>query len=158
MCLTDWCRRRMRMRVKGHYFQHLSYSLCFNWAPHHEGVLGSGGIAPRILDLGTKWRWLVSFTLRPLYPQGKSPWYPWDRRLGGLQSRSGRGGEKKIPLPHRDSNPIIQPVAHRCTTELSRLLTGSAAGGELLPAGSREVTQQRLTSWEDVLHLNFKLL
>jgi hypothetical protein len=26
-------------------------------------------------------------------PQGKSPWYPLDRRLGGPQSRSGRGGE-----------------------------------------------------------------
>jgi hypothetical protein len=25
--------------------------------------------------------------------QGKSPWYPFDRRLGGTQSRSGRGGE-----------------------------------------------------------------
>jgi hypothetical protein len=23
--------------------------------PRHEGVLGSGGIAPRILDLGTRW-------------------------------------------------------------------------------------------------------
>jgi hypothetical protein len=31
---------------------------------------------------------MVSFTPRPLYPQGKSPWYP----LGGPQSRSGRGG------------------------------------------------------------------
>jgi hypothetical protein len=27
-----------------------------NQAPRHEGVLGSGGIAPRILDLGTSWR------------------------------------------------------------------------------------------------------
>jgi hypothetical protein len=27
--------------------------------------------------------------------QGKSPWYPLDRRLGGPQSRSRRGGEKK---------------------------------------------------------------
>jgi hypothetical protein len=34
-------------------------------------------------DLGTRWRWVVSFTPRPLYPQGKSPWYPLDRRLGG---------------------------------------------------------------------------
>jgi hypothetical protein len=25
----------------------------------------------------------------PLYPRGKSPWYPLDRRLGGLQSQSG---------------------------------------------------------------------
>jgi hypothetical protein len=24
-------------------------------------------------------------------PHGKSPWYPLDRRLGGTQSRSGRG-------------------------------------------------------------------
>jgi hypothetical protein len=36
----------------------------------------SGGIAPRILDLGTRWRWVVSFTPRLLYPQGKSPWFP----------------------------------------------------------------------------------
>jgi hypothetical protein len=38
---------------------------------------------------------VVSFTPRSLYPQGKSPWYPLDRRLGGPQSRSGRGGEEK---------------------------------------------------------------
>jgi hypothetical protein len=60
-----------------------------NWAPRHEDVSGSGGIATRIPDLGTRWRWVVSFTLRPLYPQGKSPWYPLDRRLCGSQSRSG---------------------------------------------------------------------
>jgi len=31
-----------------------------------------------------------------LYPQGKSPWHPMDRRLGGgNQSRSGRGGKEK---------------------------------------------------------------
>jgi hypothetical protein len=80
-------------------------ALCFNWAPHHGGVLGVGGIAPRILDLGTRWRWVVSFTPRPLYPRGKSPWYPLDRRLGGPQSRYGRGGERKISSPSRDSKP-----------------------------------------------------
>jgi hypothetical protein len=35
------------------------------------------------------------FTPRPLYPQGKSPWYLLDRGLGELNSRSGRGGEEK---------------------------------------------------------------
>jgi hypothetical protein len=30
----------------------------------------------------------ISFTPRPLYPQGKSPWYPLDRRLGGPQSHN----------------------------------------------------------------------
>jgi hypothetical protein len=47
-------------------------------------------------DPGTRWRWVVSFTPRPLYPQGKTSWYPLDRRLGGPQSRSGRGGEESL--------------------------------------------------------------
>jgi hypothetical protein len=83
---------------------------------------GSGGIVQRILDLGTRWKWVVSFTPRPLYHQGESPWYPLDRKLGETQSRSGRGGEKKNSqsLPGLDP-PIIQPVAQRYTTELSRL-------------------------------------
>jgi hypothetical protein len=37
------------------------------------------GIAPRILDLGTRWKWVVSFTPRPLYSQRKRPWYPLHR-------------------------------------------------------------------------------
>jgi hypothetical protein len=64
-------------------------SLCLT--KHHamKACWGSGSVAPRILDLGTSRRWVVSFTPRPLYPQGKSPWYSLDRRLGGPQSRSG---------------------------------------------------------------------
>jgi len=44
---------------------------------------------------------VVSFTTWPLYPQGKSPWYPLDRRLGGPQNHSGHSGEEKNsqPLP-----------------------------------------------------------
>jgi hypothetical protein len=53
-------------------------------------VLGSGCIDPRILDLGTSWSWVVSFTPRPLYHQRKSPPYPLDKRLGGPQKRSGQ--------------------------------------------------------------------
>jgi hypothetical protein len=43
---------------------------------------------------------------------GKSPWYPMEKRQGGPQSRSGRGGEenKSQPLPGLEP-PIIQPVA-----------------------------------------------
>jgi hypothetical protein len=51
---------------------------------------------------------------RPLYRQGESPRYPFDRRLGVPQNRSGRGDEeKKIPSlpPAENRNPIIQPVA-----------------------------------------------
>jgi hypothetical protein len=79
------------------------------WTPL-KAYWGSGGIAPLILDLGTRWRWVVSFTTWPLYPQGKSPWYPLDRRLGGPRNRSGRGGKAKkhLLLPGmepRASNP-----------------------------------------------------
>jgi hypothetical protein len=60
----------------------------------------------------------VSFTSRPLYPEGKSSLYPLDRKLGGHQSRSGRSGEEKNSQPRRESNPktpIVQSVAQRYT-------------------------------------------
>jgi hypothetical protein len=55
-------------------------------------------------DLGTRWRWVVGFRLRPLYSQGKRPWYPFDRRLSGPQSRESN-----------PNTPIFQPVTQRYT-------------------------------------------
>jgi len=79
----------------------LNLSVCFfNWAPRHEGVLGSGGTAARIIDLGSRWRWPVGFTPRPLYHWGKSPRYPLDKKLIGPQSLSGRSGEVKKKSHH----------------------------------------------------------
>jgi hypothetical protein len=49
-----------------------------------------GSYSSIILDLGTRWRWVVSFTSLLLYPGGNSPLYPLCRRLGGPQSRSAR--------------------------------------------------------------------
>jgi hypothetical protein len=66
---------------------------------------------------------VVSFMPQPLYPQGKSPWYPMDRRLGGPHSWSGHSGEEKNSQPLLGHEPlIIQPIAKCCTTELSQLL------------------------------------
>jgi len=48
---------------------------------------GIGGITLPIIDLGTRWKWVVSFITQPLYTQGWSLSYPSDRRLGGPQSR-----------------------------------------------------------------------
>jgi hypothetical protein len=51
-------------------------------------------------------------------PPGKQPPLPLHRRLGGPQSRSGHGGEEKIPNPRRESEPrtpIVHPVASRYT-------------------------------------------
>jgi hypothetical protein len=54
-------------------YSKVKLSLCLT--KHHamKTYWGSGGIAPRILDFGTRWRWVVSFTPLPLYPQGKPP-------------------------------------------------------------------------------------
>jgi hypothetical protein len=50
----------------------VNLSLCLT--KHHamKTYWGSGGIASRILDLGTVRRRVVSFMPRPLYPQGRS--------------------------------------------------------------------------------------
>jgi hypothetical protein len=86
-------------------------SLCLtNQALRHESVRRSGCIDPRILDLGTSWRLVVSFAPRPLYPRGKSPQYPLNRSLGGPKKRSGLHGEEKILDP-----TVVQPVASRYT-------------------------------------------
>jgi hypothetical protein len=50
---------------------------------HHEDVIGNEGIVPPFLisalDGG---EWLASHSSH-LTPQGKNPWHPLDRRLGG---------------------------------------------------------------------------
>jgi hypothetical protein len=64
---------------------------------HHamKTYRGSGGIATRILNLGCRWRWVVSFTPWPLYLRGKSSSYPLDRRLGEPQSQSGAVAKRR---------------------------------------------------------------
>jgi hypothetical protein len=69
---------------------------------------------------------VVSFTIRPLYPQAKSPLYPLDRMLGWFQSRSGRGGEEKNSQPPPGIETLSPDYPSRSLvaipTELSRLL------------------------------------
>jgi hypothetical protein len=56
-------------------------------------------------------------------PHGRSPRHSLDRRLYWPKSRSGRGGEENNSQPLPGLEPlIIQPVAQRYITELSRLL------------------------------------
>jgi hypothetical protein len=72
-------------------------------------------------DLGTRWRRVVSLTPRPLYPQGKSPGTLWIGGRVGPRAVLDAVVERKIPSPHRESNPrtpIVQPVAQRCTAKL----------------------------------------
>jgi hypothetical protein len=63
-----------------------------------------------------------------LYPQGKSPFYPLDRKLDGPQSQSGYGGEEKNSQPMLGLKPlIIQSIAQHYTTVLSWLIRGEGA-------------------------------
>jgi hypothetical protein len=91
---------------------------------HHEAVLEEwrSRFTNSLTSVLDGRRWVVNITPRPLYPEGKSPWYSLDRRLGGLRSRSGHGGEEtnSQPLPGLEPT-IIQSVAQRYTTEQSRL-------------------------------------
>jgi hypothetical protein len=70
----------------------------------------SRGIAPRIFDLGIRWRWVVNLTHRPLYSQGKSPWYPLERKLAGPQNRAGRGGEEKNSHVYNFTSTLILKI------------------------------------------------
>jgi hypothetical protein len=69
---------------------------------------GSGCTNPRILDLGTSWRWVFSFTPRPLYPRENSPRWLLDMRLGGPQNRSGRREkEENLSLPGTRNSDLL---------------------------------------------------
>jgi hypothetical protein len=72
---------------------------------------------PGIFDLDNSWSWVISFTPRPLYPKWNGNGYPLDRRLGGVQNRSGQR-EKRKTCSYRDSisySSAVRPVANYYT-------------------------------------------
>jgi hypothetical protein len=97
----------------------VNLSLCFNWAPRHEGVLGewrysSTHSLTSAIDGG---EWSASrpgrFTLR-----GRAPGTHWIGGWVGPRAVLDAVVKRKIPSPRRKSNPrapIIQPVAKRYT-------------------------------------------
>jgi hypothetical protein len=100
-------------------------SLCLS--KHHamKAYWVSGGIIPRVVNVGTRWKWVVSCTPGPLYSPGKGRLYPLDKRLSGTQSRSGRGAEEKkiisLPLPGIEPRSSI-PYPVTLLTDLPRFV------------------------------------
>jgi hypothetical protein len=78
----------------------LKVKLSLRLTKHHamKTYCGSGGVAPCILDLGTRWRSVISFTPRTLYPQGKSPWVVGSRAILDTVAK------RKIPSPRRKAH------------------------------------------------------
>jgi len=60
---------------------------------------GRGSIAPRILDLGTRWRWLVRFTPGGFTPRGRAPGTHWIRGWVGPRAGLDAVVKRKIPNP-----------------------------------------------------------
>jgi hypothetical protein len=94
---------------------------------------GSRSVAPLIRDLDTGWRWVVSFTLQPLYFQAKHPNFSLNRVLAGPQGRLGRCGEEKNlgALENRTPNCQITGKFRLCTSQRTWLnaISGSLQFG-----------------------------
>jgi hypothetical protein len=89
--------------------------LCFTKHQAMKAYWGCRGVA---LDLGTRWRWVVSFTPRSLYPPRKIPSIHWIGGWVGPRAVLDAVVKRKIPIPLQESNPrtlIVQPIAQRCT-------------------------------------------
>lgn len=72
---------------------------------------GSRVIAPLILKLGIRKRWVVNFTFGPLYPL-KEPWNALNMKILGPQSFSGYFGDKRNNMALPGFKPRnVQPVA-----------------------------------------------
>jgi hypothetical protein len=106
-----------RLDNKGTAVQALKTYPVFNYTQQHEDVWGNGSVAPRILNLGARWKRVVSFTPRPLYPQGEFP--------VSIGQEAGWASEPVwTQWPYWESTPC-RPSSSLVTTltELPRLLT-----------------------------------
>jgi hypothetical protein len=94
-------------------------SLCLTKHRAMKTYWGSGGIAPRILDLGTRWRWWSASRPGRFIPRKRAPGTHWIGGWVGPRTVLDVVVKRKIPSPHRESNPrtpIVQPVA-QCYTD-----------------------------------------
>ena len=102
--ITQWCsalfRKNGGLKSKGVHVHTI------------KACRGRRGIAPLILNLGTRWRWKVSFMPRLLFSYGKNLWYLLNRKSDGLHSWSWCLGKEKNTLSMMGTEPrIIQPIS-----------------------------------------------
>lgn len=106
-------------------------------------VLDGGGVNPRILFLGTRYRWEVNFTLCFREKHPPRPYF-LVRRLGGSQSWYGSFEEAdccqcgRISRNGRKENGAVSDPIFLCVLDLSIIvstLTKAALTGPLVPTG-----------------------
>jgi hypothetical protein len=108
--------------------------------------MGEWRYSSTILDLGIRWRWVVSFTLRPLYPGEKSPpyipigWEAWVPEPVWTLWR------REISCLTRNRTPAVQPIA--------RLYTDWSIPTPIPHTWESKTKQRRLRSvWEQTLNV-----
>jgi hypothetical protein len=88
-------------------------SLCLTTTPWRR--MESGCVDPRILDLGTDWRWVVSFTHLPLYP-----WYRWtEGRVGPRTGLDDMERKNVLLLIRLELRPLSCPVRSQLVYRLA---------------------------------------
>jgi hypothetical protein len=74
--------------------------------------LGEWSCSFTILEVATRWRWMVSFMPQPLYPRGDSPRHPLVRAIGWTQEPIWTlWRREKSFAPARNQTLTVQPVA-----------------------------------------------
>jgi hypothetical protein len=91
----------------------------------HEGMLGSGGLAPCICNLRIRYRRVISFTPWPFYPHEKTFRSPLNKRI--FRPRAGMDDLEKSVYPSAiqadyTSPPVYSPTSY---TKWSRLFNFS---------------------------------
>lgn len=66
---------------------------------------------PCLLKLDTRWRWVVSLIMHPLYSHGKIPQCPRNRKMDGPPCLSRLEGEDRNPLSLPEIELQFQPTA-----------------------------------------------
>ena len=112
----------------------------------------STGAAPLILNLGTRWMWVVNITPRPLYSQ-KQPQDTLKRTLGEPQCWSRHFGDEK-----NNFSPNGIQTAHHPTRSLVSILTMLHQSLEsVTDTGHLTMILQLYTLCRSVMIINYKL-
>jgi hypothetical protein len=116
-----WNARREDERILlNTYKGKVKLSVCTAWRQVASGE-GVNSTAPLILDLGCRWMGVVSFTIQPFYPPGKSPRCQLNRRLGWYRWGLDDFGEQRVSCPCLESSHNLVT-----TLSLSRTTISSA--------------------------------
>jgi hypothetical protein len=108
--------------VKSHRFEGCHHSVVVDMVKTDFFPVWGNGYVASLVILCSRWMWVVSFTGRPLYPQGKIPRCPLTGRPDGCQSWSWLFGEENKCLPSAGIEPrlIGCPAICLVTVPISR--------------------------------------